>query len=136
MISDDGKWIQVFRLAPAAQLGARQQHLLNWIVFEMFMLKWFALALACPELLQNFAIDGSMDIATFNLSSYQQHQSNGNAREALLNRLSMIMCNLDVKSVYVCFDSDKMATNMVNQVIAKVAHCSSVAVTLIRYTKK
>lgn len=102
----------------------------------MFILKLFALALTCFELLPpHFAIEGSMDIASFNLTSYQRYQSHGSALEALLlNRLGIILCNLDVKSIYVCFDNDKIATNMVNEVIAKVANCSSVAITLLRYT--
>lgn len=128
-ISAINRWRQV---SSGVQINfSRQLHLIE---IEMFLLKLFALALACSELLHRYGVDGAMDIATFNSSSYQQHQSGGSVREALLNRLSMILCNLDVKSIYVCFDSDKVATNMVNQVIARVAHCSSVAITLLRYS--
>lgn len=102
----------------------------------MFILKLFALVLLCAELQQHFSIGSSMVIAHFNnmLSSYRSLRSNECAREALLLiRLSKMLCNLDMKSIYVCFDDDKMATNMVNQVIAKIAHCSSIPVTILRY---
>lgn len=94
----------------------------------MLILKLFAWALAGSGIFQHFAAADALDNPLYQL------ESDGSARETLLiSRLSTILCNLDVKSIYVCFDSDKMATSMVNRVIANVAQCSSVAITLLRY---